>query len=384
MKKIVLLLTIFCLLFLSVCAEESGEEDVEGILDMYTEIYGDGISEITNRIENENIQKLIPGFSPQELLSDMVHGRTSFSVGAVIEKGISVLFGEMRNTARFLLIIIAIAILCTYLINIQNSFQHKDVSGTAFFVCYLIISGIAAATLMETVNCGKNLVGNIAIFMRIMVPVVMTTLVTSGAPVSASSFELVMVGIIEITEWIIEIFFIPMLMMTAALSIVNNLSESVNAEKLVQFMNKMLKWGIGIIMTVFVGVMSLQGIVSGGADGLTLKITKFATSNLIPIVGGSLAETVDTVISCGAVIKNSVGVLGVIIVILMSAVPILKIGACLIMFRLCAAVLQPISDKRIVKCISELADTVAGVMGLTSAVTVMFIILLTIVIRFAV
>ena len=248
----------------------------------------------------------------------------------------------------------------------------------------VIALGIAAATPMETVNCGKNLVGNIAVFMRIMVPVVMTTLVTSGAPVSASSFELVMVGIIEITEWIIEIFFIPMLMMTAALSIVNNLSESVNAEKLVQFMNKMLKWGIGIIMTVFVGVMSLQGIVSGGADGLTLKITKFATSNLIPIVGGSLAETVDTVISCGAVIKNSVGVLGVIIVILMSAVPILKIGACLIMFRLCAAVLQPISDKRIVKCISELADTVAGVMGLTSAVTVMFIILLTIVIRFAV
>ncbi|MBO5955235.1 MAG: stage III sporulation protein AE, partial [Clostridia bacterium] len=170
-------------------------------------------------------------------------------------------------------------------------------------------------------------------------------------------------------------------LMSAALGVVNNLSENINAQKLVQFLNKVSKWGIGLVMTLFVGVMGLQGLVSGSADGLTVKVTKFAASNLIPLVGGALAETVETVMNCSVVIKNAVGVLGIIMVVLIVAVPVLKVAACLMMFRLCAAVLQPISDKRIVKCISELADSISSVFGIMMVVSVMFIIMLTIIIN---
>ena len=134
-------------------------------------------------------------------------------------------------------------------------------------------------------------------------------------------------------------------------------------------------------MTLFVGIMGLQGVVTGSADGLTVKVTKFAAANLIPMVGGILSESVETVMNCSVVIKNSVGVLGIIFVILIAAVPILKVTASLIVFRLCAAVVQPISDKKIVKCISELADSIAGILALMVAVAVMFIIIITIIIN---
>ena len=379
MKKVVFAVIVVFICTFSVCAEDSA--DAQGILDEYARIYGKEISQVTDEIENVDFDDFIPEFQAENIISDIASGKTVFSVTAILEKGLAVLFGEMKSTVRLLVVIIAISILSTYLINIQGSFQSKGATNAAFFVCYLVVSGISSAALLEVVGCGKMLVQNISVFMRMLVPVIMVSLVSSGAPVTATTFELVMVGIIELTEWVVEVFFIPMLMMSAALSIVNNLSETMEAGKLIQFMNKTIKWGIGIVMTVFVGVMNLQGIVSGSADGLAVKITKFATSNLIPVVGGALAETVETVINCGAVIKNSVGVLGIIMVVLMAAIPLLKTAACLIMFRLCAAVLQPIADKRIVKSVSDISDSVSGIFGLVAALTVMFVIMLTIIIK---
>ena len=375
MKKLFFAVIVACVCIFSVHAEDSA--DVQGILDEYARIYGKEISQVTDELENVDFDKFIPEFQAENIISDIATGKTVFSVTTILEKGIEVLFGEMENTVRLLVVIIAISILSTYLINIQSSFQNKGATNAAFFVCYLVVSGISSAALLEVVGCGKVLVENISVFMRMLVPVIMVSLVSSGAPVTATTFELVMVGIIELTEWIVEVFFIPMLMMSAALSIVNNLSETMEA-------GKTIKWGIGIVMTVFVGVMNLQGIVSGSADGLAVKITKFATSNLIPVVGGALAETVETVINCGAVIKNAVGVLGIIIVVLMAAIPLLKTAACLIMFRLCAAILQPIADKRIVKSVSDISDSVSGIFGLVAAVTVMFVIMLTIIIKIVV
>ena len=383
MKKFAVIIIFFYVIGIFVCAESAENNDVTELMNEYSSLYGAEIADGISNLENAELDKLIPGFDAAEMLSGLVQGEKYFSVESILEKGLSILFGEIRNTVRMLVLIMVIAILCTYLTNIQSNLNSKGAVNAAFFVCYLVVSGISAAALMEVVGCGKNLISNISVFMRLMVPVLMVSLVSGGAPVSATSFELVMLGIIEVAEWIIESFFMPMLMIAAALGLINNLSDSINAEKLVQFINKSIKWGIGIVMTVFVGVMNLQGIVSGSVDVLALKVTKFATSNFIPVVGGALSETVETVINCGVVIKNSVGVLGIIIIVFMAAIPVLKIAACLIMFRLCAAVLQPISDKRIVKSLSDISDSVSGMLGLTVVVTVMFIIMLTIIINIA-
>ena len=351
------------------------------IINEYAKIYGSEIQQSTEELKDVDFEELVPGFSVDEIVSGLAKGENVFSVQTVLNKGINLLAGEVRETLKILVFVLAIGLLCTYLTNIQNSFGHQGVSDAAFFVCYIVIVGISAAAFFQVIGCGKTLISNLSLFMRTMAPVALVTLTASGAVVSAASFELILMGVIELAEWLLENIFVPLILITAALSMVNNLSQNLNAEKLVQFMNKTTKWGIGIVMTVFVGVMGLQGIVSGSADGLTVKVTKFAAGNLIPLVGGALAETVETVMNCSVVIKNAVGVAGIILVVLIVAVPVIKVAACLIMFRLCAALLQPVCDKRIVKCISELADSMSSVFGMMMVVSVMFIIMLTIIIN---
>ena len=112
---------------------------------------------------------------------------------------------QLRKPA-LLVMIIALGILSTYLTNIQNSLQGQGAVNAAFFVCYLIISGIMAAALLEVVDCGTGLIDNVSVFMRRLVPIILISLASSGAPVTATTFELVMMGIIEVTQWIVETF----------------------------------------------------------------------------------------------------------------------------------------------------------------------------------
>ena len=240
--------------------------------------------------------------------------------------------------------------------------------------------GISAAAFLGVVRSGRAAVENISVFMRIIVPVVLTGLASCGAVISAGAFEAILIGVTETVEWALEVVFIPLIMMAAAMNIVNNLSEKLNVDKLAGLMNKAVKWGMGIMLTVFVGITGLQGIASGGADGLTVKVTTFAASNLIPVVGGILSESVETVMNCSIVIKNSVGVAGIMLVILIAVIPLTRAAANLILFRLCAAIIQPIADKRIVKCLSEMADSVSCIFSIIAAVAIMFVIILTIII----
>ena len=135
------------------------------------------------------------------------------------------------------------------------------------------------------------------------------------------------------------------------------------------------------MLTILVSLAGLKSIASAGAGGLTIKLSKFATSNLVPMIGGILAESVETVMNCSVVIKNSVGILGIICLVLIALRPVLKLGAILILFRLTAAVAEPVSEPKLINCISRLADSVAVLFSIVIAVTVMFIIVITILIN---
>lgn len=379
MKKYVLLILVVLCGISTVYAEDTYKPSK--IIEEYTKIYGEEIGNCLTADAENNIKAVMPEFSVEQLLTETTSGQGRISVKGIIFRLLELLLGEIRRTVSLLVFIPAIAVLSTYISGMHRGFQSKGATSAAFFVSYTVMAGIAATAFVETVRCGQGAIENISVFMRGLIPVALASLAASGAVISATTFEMVLMSVIEITELAVEKFFLPLVMMSAALNIANNISKTLNAEKLVQLINKTVKWGIGIMMTVFVGITGLQGIASGSADGLTVKVTKFAASNLIPMVGGILAETVETVMNCSVVIKNAVGIIGIIIVIVIAVLPLVKVTACLIIFRVCAALIQPISDEQCEKCVSELGNSVSAILGMTTAVVIMFVIILTIIIN---
>ena len=140
-------------------------------------------------------------------------------------------------------------------------------------------------------------------------------------------------------------------------------------------------WILGIVLTVFVCTLSIEGTLSSSVDGLTSKTAKAAVSTFIPIVGKVMGDTVDTVIGCANLLKNAVGVVGVIILFGIVVIPIIKVTVMWALIRLLAAVCETVADEKIVKLFDSIADSYKLLFGILISVSVMFIVGITIVLR---
>ena len=129
-----------------------------------------------------------------------------------------------------------------------------------------------------------------------------------------------------------------------------------------------------IILTIFVGVVSLEGTLASSVDGITAKTAKTVVSSAIPVVGKILGDAVDTVLGCGIVLKNAVGIVGVIIVIGICIMPIIKLSILFLSYKLLAMVSEPIADKNIVGLLEQIGDVFKIFLGIICALSFMLII----------
>ncbi len=380
MKKILFLWVTFLLLSQPCFAEEM--DTTKELLDEYTGFYGDIFEKAIRDLDlGDSFLELVPRFRAKDIFGQLTEGKLEISVSELFRGILKFLLGEVYQSMKLLALVLAASVLCSYLTGVKTGFGERGVTQAAYYACYLIIAGVAATAFYHTADCVSTAVAAMAQFMEMMVPVVITTLVASGAIVSASVFEPVLLSVVGVGVRIIQTVFIPVVMTATAMNIAGGVSEQFKIQKLIKFMNQCVKWGLSVMLTIFVAVSGLQSIASSGVDGISVKLTRFAAANLIPVVGGILAESVETVMNCSVVIKNSVGVLGIICLVLIGTAPLLKVASILIVFRLTAAVAEPVSEPKIVTCLSELANAVAMLFSMLAAVTVMFVVVLTVVIH---
>lgn len=380
-----IIILLFTLMYSAeVAAEKTSldRDDFYSVLDDYAAFYGEIFEDGIDEIEGGNsFLNMLPEFKASDILKSFNNGEVAFTPKQLLDYFLRLLLGEVYSSAKLMALILAMAVLSSYLSGLKSGFGENSVSIAAFYVCYIVTAGIAATVFYDTSSCAADAVENVALFMKIIVPSVMVLLMTSGATISATVLEPTMLAIVEIVVPVVQYIFIPAVMISTALNIVNGMSDKFKTDRMVKLLNSVVKWGLSVMLTIFVSLAGLKSIASAGADGLTIKLSKFATSNLVPMIGGILAESVETVMNCSVVIKNSVGILGIICLVLIALRPVLKLGAILILFRLTAAVAEPVSEPKLINCISRLADSVAVLFSIVVAVTVMFIIVITILIN---
>ncbi len=357
----------------------------EQLIDEYSNIYSDYLMQgAADDIIDNALSPYSDGFSLSEFISRIAAGDIPLDPkGIAGELGMS-LFGEVLGVLKSMMFVVALAVLSSFLSNMSSSFGKESINHMAYYVCFISVVGIASKVFFDVQNVAASAIENLVLFMRCIVPIMITSLITCGAVVSASALEPFLIGIIQIASSLIRSVFLPLVMVGTALGIVNSLSDELKTTGLISLINKAVKYGLSVLLTIFVAFAGLKSIASSGADGLTIKLTKFASSNLIPVVGSILSDSVETVMNCSALIKNSVGVIGVIIVFFITAMPLIKIIASLLVFRITAAICEPIGVKGIVECITSMANGISMAFSMLAAIEVMFVMVLTIIINISV
>ena len=314
-----------------------------------------------------------------EILDNAIKGDIDNS--SIYKKIINILGLEVKNNIKILASILIIIIIHSILKSISDSLENDNISKIIYYVQYILIVTIIMSNFSSIVNSVKETSQNLVGFMNVLIPLLITLMTFTGSIVTSGLIEPIILFMINFIGNIIEIILIPLTLIITVLSIISKISDKVQINSLSKLLKSGVVWFLGVSLTLFVGVISLEGTLSSSIDGITAKTTKAAVSTVIPVVGKILGDAVDTVLGCGVVIKNAVGIVGVIIMIGICIAPIIKLATLTIAYNLSAAIIEPIADKKIVSLLSEMGAVFKLLLAILCSISVMLIVGVTIVIK---
>lgn len=294
---------------------------------------------------------------------------------------LSIVGKEILSCVSVLGSVIVVIVIHSILRSISDGLQNENVSKIVYYVQYILIVTLIMTNFAEIINMVKTSIEQLVGFMNSLIPILITLMLTTGSFTSVGILEPILLFLITFIGNIINMIVIPIILVSTALAIISKISERVQLDKLSKFFNSSIVWLLGIILTIFVGVASVEGSLSSTVDGITAKTTKAAVSNFIPVVGKILGDAVETVIGCGAILKNAVGIIGVIVIIGICITPIIKLAILMGLYYLCAAVCQPIADEKIIKLLEQMGDTFKILFAILCSISVMLVIGVTLVVK---
>lgn len=278
-------------------------------------------------------------------------------------------------------IVLIIIIIHSILIAITDTLENKSVSQIAYFVEFIMISVVILASFSNCLTIVKDTIQDLVGFTNSILPILITLMLTTGAITSASVIQPILLLLISFIGNTIINFILPIILISTSLNIISQISNEIKVSKISKFLNSSTIWILGVIMTLFVTVLSLEGSLTQTVDGVTAKTAKAAVSTVIPVVGKILGDATDAVIGCAGILKNAVGLIGIIVIIGICLTPIIKLTILTVMYSFMSAICEPIADTRIVNLLEKISETFKILLAIVFCVTVTLIIGLAIVIK---
>lgn len=326
-----------------------------------TEMYGTNLSIAGEDVYNETVEKAS-------------EGGLSLSPMSVINMLTDNLLGEIRECAGDLTILFIIAALSGVITNVSKSLGKNGAGEAAFFACFTLMSAAALKCFTSALSYGTETARAMTDFITKLSPLLMLSIASSGGTVSAAAFQPVMSGAVYIVTLVIDKCLVPLATFGAVLGVAGNINDGVQLSGFCRLVKSVAKWLMAALMTIFTAISAVYGFSTPSLDAVGGKAVKFAVGSLVPVVGGFLSDSLETVVSGTRLMKNSVGTAGIVAILVMCAVPVIKIGVIQLMLKVTAAMAEPLTDKRISSMMWEVSEAVTSVFAVVVMVAVMFII----------
>lgn len=314
-----------------------------------------------------------------EILNSAIKGEIDNTT--IYKKILNKLGNEVQTGIKSLACILAIIIIHSILKSISESLENDSVSKLIYYVQYIAIITIIMGNFSDIINLVKETTTNLIGFMNTLIPVFISLMLYTGSITTTSILEPIILFMINFIGNLIQDILIPVILIITSISIISKISDRVQINKISKFLKSSTVWLLGTILTIFVGVVSLEGTLSSSVDGITAKTAKAIVSSAVPVVGKILGDVVDSVLGCGVILKNAVGFVGVIIIIGICILPILKLTVLTFSYKLVASVSEVIADDKIVKLLDEIADIFKILLAILVSIMFMVIIGTTLLIK---
>lgn len=376
MKKIIIILIMLLLLSQNIVYATNETVSDENIIQSQQETLG--INSFIDEADNYT-KEIYKDIDMGDLFSSAISGNIDNET--ILKSILNNIGGDLLDAITVLISIMVIIVIHSILKSLSDGLENKGVSQITYYVQYILIVTLIMTNFVQILDIVKDSIQSLIGFMNSLIPIMITLMITTGSIVSANLIQPIILFLITFIGNFLVGVIIPLVLISTALGIISKISDRIQIDKISKFFKTSVVWILGVILTIFVGVVSIEGTLSSSVDGITAKTAKAAVSSFIPVVGKILGDAVDTVIGCSSILKNATGIIGIIVLIGIAIVPIIKLVVLMAIYYLGAALCQPIADGKIISLLDQMGDTFKTLLAIMCSVSVMFIIGTTLVIK---
>ena len=345
--------------------------------DLSEEINLTQVMDMLKQLDRE-IQGSLPEFSLTQIFNDIKNGTLNLNpqnIGNSILRGI---IKEVVANAPLIAKLLALAVLCAVINQLQAAFTG-NVANIARLFGFLVLVSLAIMSFKVALDIGIGAIERMVGFMQATLPVMYTLLLAMGNITSTAIFKPVILGSLVFLASVIKNLVLTLFFLSIVLKLFNNISQHFKLAKLASLLEFGGKLSIGIVMTVFIGIMTIQGVAGGVTDGIALRTAKYSV-DLIPVVGKFFKDAVELVVSSGLLLKSALGIVSLLAIVIITLLPVVKIIAMMFAFKISAALIEPLGEKELADTLNEMSKGLMHIFVAVSCVALMFFMAITIIV----
>lgn len=325
--------------------EELNQIDFSGFNDIISEFHNSK----TNIFSIENIK---------DKVYSIISGNQAVSYNNFFASLFSNLISLILSYLPMLSVIIAIGIISNLLNGIKSKFNEKSTTNLINLVCFLSVCMLVITMVTNLSSSTGTAISGMVNQINLVFPILLTLMVGIGANASVGAFQPVVAIMSTYIADIFNYLIMPLFLVSFVFAIISNFSDNIKLDKFSTFISSLFKWGVGIVFTLFFAVFSIQGITAGSFDSVSIRTTKYTIKSYVPIMGGYLSEGMDLILASSLLIKNSVGLVGILLLITTMLNPLLQIIIFSLVLKLISAILQPLGNTKISNFLSSTSKSV--------------------------
>ena len=356
---------------------ESDKESVEEELEIETEKQLDDLdfSDLETYIDNleSSVKDMFSGGFVSKVES-LINGEY-ITGDSFLSSVFSLLWDGLLDFLPIIASIIAVSILGGMVGNLKPNTGGKSIGNIIHFVTYGIVIVFLGTTLVELIALTSKTLTSLKSLMDMIFPVLLTLLTAVGGSVSVGLYQPAIALLGNIFISLITYFLMPLFIFSIVFSIVGNLSNNVKLDKFVAFLQGTFKWSIGLLFTLFLGFITIQGISASAVDGLSIRTAKYTIKSYVPIVGGYVSDGLSIIMASSMLIKNAVGTAGLLLILFSVISPVISLILFMLSLRFMAGIIEPVGDRKTANFVSDISKSMSMLIALIVAVSFMYMVM---------
>ena len=327
----------------------------------------------------QTVDEILEGdFQFKSTVLDLITGKQPFTLESFLETLIHQAGNNWETEKRILLSILVLGIAASLFSNFTMIFQSQQIAEVSFEITYMLLFLILLQVFSGAMELADSAITSLRQFMNALLPAYCLSVTMAAGATTAIVFYQFLLGLIYVLEWLIQEGLLGLIHVHVILVFINHLTKEEYLSQMAELLEKAAGWVLKSILAVVIGFNTIQGILSPVID--SLKNTAFSrVAQMIPGIGNIAGSVTDVLLGSAILIKNGVGAAALIVMILLCMAPLLKLGILVVILKLAAALIQPVSDKRMTGCVAGVGDGIKLLFRAVFTVAVLFVITIVVV-----